>query len=268
MTRFGQPYWWDGQAQTPLDPLAPLPDDCDLLIIGAGYTGLSAAITARGLGATVCVVDSQHPGYGASSRNGGMVGAHPRQSLASLAKQVGQDTANQIFNEAALAFSYFKSLIETHKIDCDYQTTGRIQLAWTAADFAAQTRMAADMNNKTDFKTILLSRDQLGEHIRTDHYFGALYYPDHGALQPYKFVQGLLKAALDLGANIVGNCTVGTIKREGSSFIAHSTKGAIRAKKIIYASNGYTDAKIGAILAGAARLSPAQLFNCNRSFAP
>ena len=80
-----------------------------------------------------------------------MVGAHPRQSLAALSEQLDPTIARQIFNEANIAFNYFKSLIQDFKIECDYKTTGRIQLAWTQADFLAQQSMAIAMDRRKLF---------------------------------------------------------------------------------------------------------------------
>ncbi|MEM8648802.1 MAG: FAD-dependent oxidoreductase, partial [Pseudomonadota bacterium] len=95
----GHPYWWE--AAPPRSAEDPLPDRCDILVIGAGYAGLSAAIAAHDAGAKVAVVDAGDPGAGASSRNGGMFGAHPRLSWTQLSKRFGSDVADGVFAEAA-----------------------------------------------------------------------------------------------------------------------------------------------------------------------
>ncbi|MEM7242461.1 MAG: FAD-binding oxidoreductase [Pseudomonadota bacterium] len=238
MSSYGQPYWWDGQPKPPR--LSALPDRCDLLIIGAGYTGLSAAITAASNGVDVCVVDAQHPGFGASSRNGGMCGAHPRLSLAATSKQFGEKTARGLFNEAGIAFEYFEGLIKIFKINCQYQKTGRIQLAWTRADFEAQKKMAADMNRDTEFKVDVVERDELPAHLKTDHYFGGLFYEQHGGLQPRRFVDGLLRTALQTGASVVPDMPIRRIQKTVSGYIAETDGPTIRAEKVLVATNGYS----------------------------
>ena len=238
MSKFGQPYWWDGQPTPP--KLNELPERCDLLIIGAGYTGLSAAVTAASNGVDVCVVDAEHPGFGASSRNGGMCGAHPRLSLSAMSENFGADTARGLFNEAGEAFSFFEGIQKTHKIKCDYQKTGRIQLAWTRADFEAQQQMADEMNRDTAFKVDVVGRENLPKHLNTNHYFGGLFYKDHGALQPKKFVDGLLRAALRKGAKVVGHTPVQRLVRSQTGYIAETNAGPVRAEKVLVATNGYS----------------------------
>ena len=238
MSGFGQPYWWDGQPAPP--KLSTLPERAELLIIGAGYTGLSAAIAAASSGADVCVVDAEHPGFGASSRNGGMAGAHPRLSLSVMTERFGASTARQVFNEAGMAFDYFEGLIKSFKIDCDYKQSGRVQLAWTKADFEAQKRMAEEMNRDTDYAVTVLEQEDLPQHLKTDHYFGGLYYPNHGSLHPKKFVDGLLRVALKLGVKVVGNMPITRLQRTTRGFIAEGPHDSLRADKVLVATNGYT----------------------------
>ena len=138
------PYWWEAGAPLPDLPNAP-PQKVELLIVGAGFTGISAAIHAARAGAKVCVVDAGVPGEGASTRNGGMAGAHPRLSLKDTAAKWGMDVAQALFNEAEPAFDHLQALMDDCAIDCDYQLTGRVQLAWTKADAKRQETMAADM---------------------------------------------------------------------------------------------------------------------------
>lgn len=240
--RLGQPYWWEDGAQLPDLPIVP-PNKAELLIIGAGYTGLSAAITAANAGAQVMVVDAGIPGQGASTRNGGMAGAHPRLSLADMAQKFGQETARGMFNEAPNAFSHLRHLIESYNIECDYQQTGRIQLAWTKAHFASQQALAADMNSHTDFRVEVVKADELGAHLSTKHYFGGLLYKDHGAVQPRKLHDGLMKAALDTGVQVVQNCPIGDVIKTSGAYEASWNGGVIQADKVILATNGYTQGK-------------------------
>lgn len=235
---YGQPYWWEGAK--PLPKLSSLPSSADILIIGAGYTGLTAAITAATAGAEVTVVDAEYPGFGASSRNGGMCGPHPRLSLSAMSKQFDEKTARALFNESGIAFDYFQGLIRSLKIDCDYQKTGRIQLAWTKKDFEAQKAMAAEMLAHTDYAVEVLERDAVDKHIKTDRYFGALFYENHGALNPKKLIDGLLSVALKMGVKIVPNMPIRRLQKSVIGHIAEGPLGTIRANKVLLATNGYT----------------------------
>lgn len=91
----GRPWWWEAVAPEVTED--GLPEQCDVLVIGAGYTGLSAAIAAHDSGAKVVVVEARVPGDGASSRNGGMVGAHPRLSWGKMAAAFGAEVADALW---------------------------------------------------------------------------------------------------------------------------------------------------------------------------
>jgi len=236
--RPGTPYWWDGLDLAAPDD--PLPARADLLVIGAGYTGLSGALAAASRGASVAVVDAGDPGKGASTRNGGMFGAHPRLSWDKLRIAFGADVADALFAEAEPARHMVEDLIETHGIDCDFQRTGRIQLAWTQSHFDAQRRLSSAVQDKTPVRTRLVEREGLAQEITTKRYFGGLLFEDHAAIQPAKLHQGLLQAAQAAGASITGHAEVTALDRTGATFTARTRKGTIRADKVLLATGGYT----------------------------
>ena len=236
--RPGTPYWWDGlDLATPDDPL---PERVDLLVIGAGYTGLSGALAAAERGASVAVLDAGDPGKGASTRNGGMFGAHPRLSWDKLRIAFGADVADALFAEAEPARLWVEDLIERHGIDCDFQRTGRIQLAWTQSHFDGQRRLASAVSEKTPVRVRLVEREGLSQEITTERYFGGLLFEDHAAIQPAKFHQGLLQAAKKAGVSITAQAEVTVLDRAGTGFIAQTPKGTIRADKVLLATGGYT----------------------------
>jgi len=234
----GTPYWWDALEDVPLE--AGLPERCDLLVIGAGYTGLSAALAAESCGARVVVLDAGEPGKGASTRNGGMFGAHPRLGWGLLAKRFGDDVADAIFAEAGPALDWVKALIADEGIDCDLQATGRIQLAWTAQQFENQKKLAAHVRAKSDVEIETVAREDLHHEIATERYYGGIVLPQHCAIHPAKFHQGLLKAVLARDIPVLGQTEVTKLNREGAGFEARTAKGIIRADKVVLATNGYT----------------------------
>ena len=240
----GTPYWWEGRS-----PVAGLtrtpPKSVDLLIVGAGYTGLSAALTAADCGANVVVVDAGEPGEGASSRNGGMMGAHPRFSYETMVERFGQTTADRLYEEAPAAFEHTRNLIVTEGIDCDFQVTGRIQLAWTNGHFADQAQLARAMELRSPGTAQIVPPEELSRHIRTRLYKGGLYFPGHAALHPRKFHDGLLRAVLRRGVPVVAGCRIDALQRSKAGFLAETDTGVIRAGKVLMASNGYTTGRFG-----------------------
>lgn len=239
----GHAYWREGVDWPEIR--RDLIDKVELLIVGAGYTGLSAAIAAHDAGAKVAVVEAGSPGQGASSRNGGMVGAHPRLGWEALEKAFGRDTADALFAEAAPALDWVTDLIRREEIDCDFQQTGRVQLAYTPADFAGQKRLAEHVAAKSDVVCKPLSRTDLAAEIATPLYYGGLLFPQHCALHPARYHKGLLEAVLRRSIPLIGDCPVTGISRRGAEYKVDTAKGTLRADKVLLATNGYTGKTFG-----------------------
>lgn len=234
----GTPYWWADAPKVEVGQ--EITDRCDVLVIGAGYTGLSAAIAAHDCGATVCVLDAGEPGIGASTRNGGMAGAHPRFSWDILSQRFGSDVADQIFAEATTAFDWVRDLIKAEGIDCDWQNTGRLQLAWTAKQHETQKQLVKAVQEKSKVRVELVPRDALADDIVTEQYFGGIRFLDHAGLHPAKYHAGLLQAALRRGIPIAAQTPATGWERDGTAYVVQTPRGLIRANKIILATNGYT----------------------------
>jgi glycine/D-amino acid oxidase-like deaminating enzyme len=234
----GTPYWWEEAAPRVAED--PLPGAVDLLVIGAGYAGLSAAIAAHDAGARVAVVDAGDPGAGASTRNGGMFGAHPRLSWPELARLFGEAAADALFAEAAPALEWAKDLIAREGIACDLQETGRLQLAWTPQDAAAQGRMAQVVQGKSTVRAQAVPREVLGAEIGTARYHGGLLFEEHCGLHPGKYHAGMRAALERRGVPLTGHAEVTRLERSGQGFVAHTPKGQVRADRVVLATNGYT----------------------------
>lgn len=234
----GHPYWWEGADWPELTEGTP--SNADLLVIGAGYTGLAAAIAAHDCGAKVVVVDAAKPGQGASTRNGGMFGAHPRLTWDKLAKLYGPDTATGVFAEAHESLDFVKDLIAREGISCDFQETGRVSLAWTKAHAEGQRRLVSRVTEHSRVPVRLVDRNDLGQEISTPQYHGGIVFEGHGGLHPRKYHDGLLSAVLRRGIGVHGDCKVERYARRGGGFEVSTVKGSLTAGKIVLATNGYT----------------------------
>lgn len=238
--RPGFPYWWEYGAPLPDLPDAP-PPKTDVAIIGAGFTGLSAALICAEAGVETLVIEAGVPGEGASSRNGGMMGAHPRLGYDAMCRRFGVETAQALFREAPEALRFTRGLVEREGIDCDLQHTGRIQLAWTRAHFEAQKRMVGQVAEFADVGMEIVERDALSAEISTGQYFGAIRFPAHCAVHPRKFHDGLMAAALRRNSvTVVANCAARRIRRVSGGYEIDTARGTVRAEKVILATNGYT----------------------------
>ena len=239
MSEFGTPYWWEDGAQLPDLPEKP-PAKAEVLIIGGGYTGLSAAITAKRAGANVVVIDAIVPGKGASTRNGGMCGAHARVAVGALEKSFGRDTAIALLNEAPKAFAYTRGFIQDEGIACDFEQNGRVVLANTRKQYQGLTALAKTLHDLAGYDMRDVPKADLGAHTSSNAYQGAVFYPDHGGLQPRKFHDGMMAIALREGITVVQNCPVLAVQGREGAFQVETAQGTVAADKVVFATNGYT----------------------------
>ena len=129
-----QPYWWEQMPLTTMDDTS-LPDNVDIVIIGAGYTGLNAAIqTARG-GRKTLVLDAENAGWGASTRNGGQVSTSVKPSYDELKKKHGPEVAYAVLNEGRNSLQWTEGFIRSEGIDCDFKVVGRFHAAHSSSQY-------------------------------------------------------------------------------------------------------------------------------------
>ncbi|EFL88447.1 FAD-binding oxidoreductase [Ahrensia sp. R2A130] len=242
------PWWWE-DASTPPATDRDLPQTTELAIIGAGFTGLSAALTAAERGAQVTVLDAQLPGHGASTRNAGMIGAPHRPGFVEELKTYGEETGYSLAHEGMEAYAFSRDLYENSGFDAGFRESGRIQLANSRAHFAAQKDRAKILNGIDAGQVEIVERDALPQHIASDIYHGGLLYPDHGSIQPAKAHGGLLQKAMDAGAAVCAPCAVTNITRTATGFELATIKGKLTAKRLVIATNGYTTPSVSRHLA-------------------
>ncbi len=237
------PFWWEDAGPPAATEAAPLPAEADLVIVGGGLTGLSAARTAARRGRQVVVLDARAPGMGASSRNGGMVGGGHRLSLDALSARFGAETAAGLLREAYLdSAAFVERLIRDEAIDCDYRVTGRFRALWRSREYDPVARELDRLQALMPLEAWMLPRARQHEEIASDLYRGGVIYPRHAALNPAGWVAGLRDAAQRAGALVQGDTPVTGIGRTATAFTVRTTRGPIRAGDVLIATNGYTAA--------------------------
>ena len=250
MTKF-TPFWWDGQPQ--FENTDVLPSSTDIVIIGAGYTGLSAALTLSKSGKNVIVLDSEMIGFGASTRNGGMLGSGHKVSTDQAKKKYGKVIATEIHKEANASLAFTSNLIEENNIDCEFQVCGRLRTSWLPSDQVSMSDNLKKLKAIDYFNSKMISPDMMYKSIKTDLYFGGQFYQDHGSVQPRKFHYGLLKLALEAGVKVFGNRPVikvnqlKKIKQNGFDVVTPNSK--IHCMQVLMATNGYTRPSLSKYLA-------------------
>ena len=249
MTKF-TPFWWDGQPQ--FENTDVLPSSADIVIVGAGYTGLSAALTLSKSGKKVIVLDSEMIGFGASTRNGGMLGSGHKVSTDQAKKKYGEDIAAELHKEANASLAFTSNLIEENNIDCEFQICGRLRTSWLPEDQVSMSDNLRKLKAIEDFNSKMIGPDRMSKSIKTDLYFGGQFYQDHGSVHPRKFHYGLLKLALEAGAKIFGNRPVIEVNKSSkikqSGFDVVTSSSTIQCKQVLMATNGYTRSNLSKYL--------------------
>lgn len=232
--------FWPETAHSPDHPAAEGPISCDVAVIGAGFTGLSAALHLAEAGQDVRVLDAATPGWGASGRNGGFCclgGSAAPDSM--LRRRFGEAARREYRRAEAGAVRLAAALIDRHGIDADTHSRGETLLATTrraARDFPGRmARIRADYG----VTPVLTAAADLAQQGMAGPFHAALTTPLGMALNPLKYALGLAAAAQDAGAGIHGRTPVTGIRRDGR-FILTTPAARISARRLIVATNGYS----------------------------
>jgi glycine/D-amino acid oxidase-like deaminating enzyme len=232
------PLWMDNPAMPP--PSAqPLPKHVDVLVIGAGYTGLSAARETAAAGRSTLVLDAGGIGAGCSSRNGGQVAYSIKPSFNSLKRKLGADLAFRICREGLDAVAYLRSLA-THQHDCGWREDGCFFGAHTPRHFAAMARDAENQPRGLEQRISVVARSEQHGEIASDFYHGGCVYHDDASVDPTRLLLSLLRCALEGGALVVDHCPVGAIKPIRDGFEVLTPRGIVQARQVLLATNGYS----------------------------
>ncbi len=220
----------------------PLEGDrrADVVVVGAGYTGLSAALHLAERGLDVVVVDAAEPGWGGSGRNGGQVIPGLKHDPDELERRFGQDTGRRMWQIAGGAADVVFELIARHKISCQAQQCGWIGAA--PHDRAVEAlRSRTEQWQRRGAPVELLDRPRIAELTGTTCYVGGMLDRRAGALQPLAYARGLVRAARQAGAAIHGRSAARKLESHAGAWRVVTAGGTVNANSVILATNAYTD---------------------------
>ncbi len=230
-------YWLDTSPALTTACAGPVEGRADVAVIGAGFTGLSAALALAKRGASVTVVDAGRIGAGASGRNGGQVNTGVAQDFAALVAQLGVDKARACYRAYAGAVDTVERLIREEQIDCDYLASGKLKLASKPHHLAHLEKTAEVIRREVDSNIEIIGRDRIRDEIQSDSFHGALLQRHGGQMHMGKFTVGLANAAARHGARLYENAGVSAIETgtQGEYRIV-TAKGELRAKQVLVAT--------------------------------
>ena len=212
----------------------------DVAIVGAGYTGLSAALMLAQKGIRAVVLDAREPGWGASGRNGGQVIPGLKYDPPEILEKYGPDRGAALVDFIGGAPSLVFDLIAKHGIDCDARRCGWIQPAHNAAmepTLERRARSWADAGADVE----LLDRSRLAELLGSSAYRTGWLDKRGGCLNPLGYARGLARAAAGAGATIFSQSAVRALERTKDGYRLRTSGGTVEAAQVILATNGYTD---------------------------
>ncbi|MCP4245658.1 MAG: FAD-binding oxidoreductase [bacterium] len=233
-----EPWWWRA-APPEAAPVADLPEKADVVVVGAGYTGLMAATILARAGRRVLVLEASNVGDGASSRAGGMIGSGHRVGYGALCKRYGHQTAIANLGEGLKALDYTTGMIAEEGISCGFSRSGRFRAAWRPGDYDALGWDAERQRELTGLQVVMVPKSEQHREVATDSYHGGCVFPSHGALHPALFLKGLLERTRAAGATVAGHTPVLAIEARKHDVEMVTGRGRIAAASAVIAANGY-----------------------------
>ena len=213
--------------------------ETDVAVVGAGYTGLSAALHVAETGTSVVLIDAQQPAWGASGRNGGQINPGFKDGPRGIVAKFGKEQGRRMIEMAGGAADLVFDLIDTYDIQCDAVRPGWVRAAHTQKTLRELHALARDWQ---DYGAPVepLDRDQIAAITGTNAYLGGLIDRRGGNLQPYNFALGLADAAHRNGAKIFGGSPASSLAKGADHTLIQTPGGRIKAHKVLLCTNAYT----------------------------
>ncbi|MEM1383434.1 MAG: FAD-binding oxidoreductase [Pseudomonadota bacterium] len=235
------PSWYAATAgEIPARPRLQGTVKADICVVGGGYAGLAAALHLAEAGAAVVLLEANRVGWGASGRNGGLLGVEPRADIRAYERAIGREDARKVWEISLAANRLVRRLIARHGIDC-HLTDGYLLAAHRQGAAREVAEWVEHVHSHYDHTSARwLDANAIQDYIATSVYFGG-YADSLGAhLHPLRLSLGLARAAERAGARLLEDSRAIEIARG----LVRTTDGAVRADRILVAANGYIDGLI------------------------
>ncbi|HYL87025.1 MAG TPA: FAD-binding oxidoreductase [Candidatus Angelobacter sp.] len=237
-------YWATTVAPSALAATSASPEAVDVAIVGGGFCGLSAGLALAKRGVKVAVLEAETFGWGASSRNGGMVLTGMKLPVPTLIKRYGPEAVRKMYAASLESIACVEQIVREEKIDCNFSRCGHLEVACKQAHFDGYEASAALVRREFRHELRIVPRAELRGEIGSDIYFGGMVDETSAGLNPARYVAGLALAARRAGACLHDHTRVEKVRAESQNgarrFCLRTSKGTITAREVILASGAYT----------------------------
>lgn len=248
-TRLGADYqptvlWQD--TATPHEVAArELPSTADVVVIGGGYCGLSAGVELARRGRAVVVLDAHDLGWGASTRNGGMVLPELKAGPRSLERSHGE-LGLRLHQEVEDAFDHVEALVAEHAIDCAYERSGQLYLSHSERTAHHLDELGEELTSIGSPAHVVRGADLAAE-IGSERFAVGLVVERSGGIHPARFHAGLVRLADDAGASLHAATPATAVTAHGDRWRVATPRGEVDAAQVLVATNAYADALVPAL---------------------
>ncbi len=237
--------YWLTTAQFPAtDAARPLPEAVDVAVIGAGYTGLSAARTLAMRGAKVAVLESKNIGWGASSRNGGMVLTGMKLGVRKLIAMYGRERTRQMYAASLASIDCVEQIVQEENIECDFSRCGHLEVACKQMHFDNYERQAEVIEAEFNHQLRVVPKSELNDEIGSSIYYGGMVDEVSAGCNPARYVAGLARSALKAGAEIFEQVRAESLQRDSrqgdAGWKLATSRGSLWAHEVFVGTSGYT----------------------------
>lgn len=235
---------WEATAEPARDfPVLSGEQQADVVIIGAGYTGLSAAHHIAKNGLSPIVLEANRPGWGASGRNGGVITAKFRLSFREIDAVHGRATARRMYEIAHESTDIVEELVSEFGIaSANLTRTGQVKAAHNETTLKAAIDEANWMTREMGSAEVrILDRRGVREETGSDIFVGGVLNPGSGGIHPLNYLRGLADGVARRGVSVFQESPVIKLRSENGGIVAETPQGAVRAKQAIIATNSYSD---------------------------
>ena len=237
-------YWLTTTEFPKLGGSEPVPEVVDVAVIGAGFTGLSAARTLAKRGARVAVLESETIGWGASSRNGGMVLTGMKLGVNQLVSMYGRERTQRMYAASLASIDCVEQIVRDEGIECDFSRCGHLEVACKQKHFDDYARQAEVIAHEFGHTLRVVQKQDLNSEIGSSIYYGGMVDEVSAGCNPARYVAGLSRAAMKAGAQIFEHARVESVQRDSRNgelgWKLATSRGPLWAHEVFVGTSGYT----------------------------